>query len=40
LEQAGNRLQITRERTRQIEFKALEKLRSAEVAGRLLRAFD
>lgn len=40
LEQAGNRLQITRERTRQIEFKALEKLRSTEVADRLLRAFD
>jgi RNA polymerase primary sigma factor len=38
LEDTGRRLHITRERARQIEAKALEKLRHAQVAGRLQEA--
>ena len=38
LEETGRRLHITRERARQIESKALEKLRHAHVVGRLREA--
>jgi RNA polymerase primary sigma factor len=38
LEETGRRLHITRERARQIEGKALEKLRSHQIAGRLREA--
>ncbi len=40
LEQAGHRLRITRERARQIEARALGKLRDTDVKARLLAAID
>jgi len=40
LEQAGKRMSITRERARQIEFKAMEKLRHASVSGQLLEVIS
>jgi RNA polymerase primary sigma factor len=39
LEDIGNKFGVTRERVRQIESKALEKLKSTELAQKLQEAF-